>query len=101
MEPEDKKDETSMAAAMATPNPYSNGRVIALEDYYCTYVGVPCVTKSNTSEPASLLPVNENLNRVPSQYLKELSRGNFVVKYEDVTLKETIGEGAHYCQPNI
>ena len=39
------------------------------------------------------MPVNENQTKVPSQCLQELSRGKFLVKYEDIILKETIGEG--------
>ena len=44
--------------------------------------------------------------RVPSQYLRELTLGKFIVKHEDITLLDCIGEGtfvlqaqSHYYNP--
>ena len=41
----------------------------------------------------SSLNVFENRTRVPSQYLRELTLGKFVVKSKNITLLECIGEG--------
>ena len=53
------------------------------------------------TESANLLPVYENRVRLPSQYLRELTRGKFVIKYADITLLEIIGEGMQSFTANF
>ena len=57
------------------------------------YIGVPVTTKLVSDDSTSSLRVDETRARVPSRHMRELSRGNFTIKYEDITLLDTIGEG--------
>ena len=57
------------------------------------YTGIPQPTRSTTDATQCLLQIHGKHTRVPSQHMRELTRGKFVVKYEDITLLEAIGEG--------
>ena len=57
------------------------------------YTGIPQPTRSTTDATQSLLQIHGKHTRVPSRHMRELTRGKFVVKYEDITLLEAIGEG--------
>ena len=57
------------------------------------YTGIPQPTRSTTDATQSLLQIHGKHTRVPSRHMREITRGKFVVKYEDITLLEAIGEG--------
>ena len=45
------------------------------------------------SSKGSFSVSGESRTRVQSYYMRELTRGRFIVKYSDITLLDTIGEG--------
>ena len=57
--------------------------------FHCFLVGEPV----SSSRPANSVPSYENRLRIPSCHVRQLTRGKFIVKYEDITLLECIGEG--------
>ena len=50
------------------------------------------VSTTQTTE-SNFLQVPGSRTRVPSHHMRELARGKFLVKSEDITLLDCIGEG--------
>ena len=70
---------------------------------YATYslsksfpTGVPLPGGSDNGNQGNSLAVYENRPRIPSHHVRQLTRGKFVTKSEDITLLECIGEGNNY-----
>ena len=58
-----------------------------------TYAGMP--HPPGTAAASSLLGVGDgrHRHRLNSKYLRELTRGKFIIKFEEITLLENIGQG--------
>ena len=90
-EPDEKQ--TMMDASTADVNTYS-------KEKNCVQLTIQCFL-DNSGEPVSLkaardsglLQVPRYRSRVPSYHMRELARGDFLVKNEDITLLDCIGEG--------
>ena len=70
---------------------------------YATYslsknfpTGVPLPGGSDNCNQGNSLAVYENRPRIPSHHVRQLTHGKFVIKSEDITLLECIGEGNIY-----
>ena len=58
-----------------------------------TYADIP--HPSGRATASSLLGADDTTHRhrVNSRYLRELTRGKFIIKFEEITLLENIGQG--------
>ena len=54
--------------------------------------GAPCQA---TAAKFGSVQAYESRVRVHSTHLRELTRGKFIIKYENITLLDNIGEGIH------
>ena len=61
-----------------------------------TSIGAPCPSGGASQVSDSLSPGVDNIahgRRLNSSYIRELTRGRFVIKFEEITLLENIGQG--------
>ena len=94
--------EASPALTLPIPNPCSKDlNVLQLYiNCFVIHTGAPCTSKlaSNKYFASLYSQLFENRARIPSHYMREMTRGRFMIKHKDITLLETIGEGVYQFQ---
>ena len=62
--------------------------------------GIPCPS-GGVSQVSGSLSDDTKRRRLNSSYIRELTRGRFLIKFEEITLLENIGQGMYVCHGSV